>query len=364
MASSSTIGTQNIKVLAASPVVLDDANEAAVGITIRLHPLPIINMSEHMVRSVVQPIAGKEGNNSRIAGALLGNHLGREVEIHTTFELLIGEGDRIDQEYLRARQAQFKQVFPTFDLLGWYSSGSIPMPQDMSIHKQLLDYNESPLFLQLSPSQNTIDQARSKGELPIGIYETFVDVSHSIRSDQGEGVGLDKGPDMYFRPANYQIETGEAERIAVDHTSKPPVDDGNGQSSLIANLTTQQNAIKMLLDRIQSIVSYVDDVQAKKLPTDHESLRQIASLVAGIPASGNLPEFKQEFLTEYNDLLLTTYLSDMTSGMNTMNELVDKFDFTQVGNDDGLGGIARPSSSRFRPGRGASRMGRNAKVNQ
>lgn len=360
MASTSTAGAQGLKVLEASPVVLDDANDAAVGITIRLHPLPIINMSEHLVRSSVQPMGGK---SNRIAGALLGNHLGREVEIHTTFELLIGEEDRIDQEYLRSRQAQFKQVFPTFDLLGWYSSGSIPLPQDMAIHRQLLEYNESPLFLQLSPSQKTIDQARSKGELPIGIYETFVDVSQSIRPDQGETAGLEKGPDMYFRPANYQIETGEAERIAVDHTSKPPVDDGDGQSSLIANLTTQQNAIKMLLDRIQSIVSYVDDVEAKKLPNDHESLRQIASLVAGIPASGNLPEFRQEFLTEYNDLLLTTYLSDMTNGINTMNELVDKFDFTQVGNDDGLGGIARPSS-RFRSGRGATRMGRNAKMNQ
>lgn len=364
MASSSTAGLQNLKVLEASPVVLDDTKDAAVGITIRLHPLPIINMSEHMVRSVVQPMTGKEGKaNNRIAGALLGIHLGREVEVHTTFELLINEDDRIDQEYLRARQAQFKQVFPTFDLLGWYSSGSIPSLQDMSVHRQLLEYNESPLFLQMSPSQNTIDQARSKGELPIGIYETFVDVSHSIRPDQSESGGLEKGPDMYFRPANYQVETGEAERIAVDHTSKPPVDDGNGQSSLIANLTTQQNAIKTLLDRIQSIVSYVDDVQANKLPTDHESLRQISSLVAGIPASGNLPEFKQEFLTEYNDLLLTTYLSDMTSGISTMNELVDKFDFTQVGNDDGLGGIARPSSSRFRSGRGAPRVGRNAKMN-
>jgi len=35
---------------------------------------------------------------------------------------------------------------------------------------------------------------------------------------------------MFFVPAPYHIETGEAERIAVDHTSKPP-EDGEGEAS-------------------------------------------------------------------------------------------------------------------------------------
>lgn len=90
---------------------------------------------------------------------------------------------------------------------------------------------------------------------------------------------------------------------------------------VIANLTTQYNAIKMLSDRIQMLVKYTDDVRAGTVPRDHESLRQIASLVARLPASGDIAEFRQEFLTEHNDLLLTIYLSDMTNGVHGLNEV-------------------------------------------
>lgn len=130
-----------------------------------------------------------------------------------------------------------------------------------------------------------------------------------------------QGPSMFFRPASYHVETGEAERIAVDHTSKPPDADGDAQSSLIANLTTQYNAIKMLSDRINMLVEYVHSVQSQKLPRDNEVLRQISSLVAGLPASGELEEFRREFLTEYNDLLLTSYLANLTNGLNSLNEV-------------------------------------------
>lgn len=191
-----------------------------------------------------------------------------------------------------------------------------------------------------------MDRARAAGELPIGIYETYVEVRQAKDQGQTGEQGQQAGPSMYFRPAHYQVETGEAERIAVDHASKPPVGDEDGQSSckssqreivddfsktdsamlcsVIANLTTQQNAVKMLLDRIQTLVAYVEDVQSNKTPRDHEALRQIASLVAGLPASGETEEFKQELLTEYNDLLLTTYLADMTSGMTSLNEVSER----------------------------------------
>jgi COP9 signalosome complex subunit 6 len=144
---------------------------------------------------------------------------------------------------------------------------------------------------------------------------------------EAQSSSLKQGPSMYFRPASYHVETGEAERIAVDHTSKPPDADGDAQSSLIANLTTQYNAIKMLSDRINMLVEYVHSVQTGKVPRDNEVMRQIASLIAGLPASGELEEFRQEFLTEYNDLLLTSYLANMTNGLNSLNEVNFKIEF-------------------------------------
>lgn len=77
----------------------------------------------------------------------------------------------------------------------------------------------------------------------------------------------------------------------------------------------------MLSDRISLITAYLQGVQSGTLKRDHESLRQISSLVASLPASSELPEFQTEFLTEYNDVLLTSYLANMTSGLNSLNEV-------------------------------------------
>ena len=36
------------------------------------------------------------------------------------------------------------------DFLGWYSTGDSPGVQEIAVHQQISDINESPLFLQVS----------------------------------------------------------------------------------------------------------------------------------------------------------------------------------------------------------------------
>ena len=40
------------------------------------------------------------------------------------------------------------QVFSDTDFLGWYSTGDSPGVQEITVHQQISDINESPLFLQ------------------------------------------------------------------------------------------------------------------------------------------------------------------------------------------------------------------------
>ena len=44
----------------------------------------------------------------------------------------------------------FVQVFSDMDFLGWYSTGDSPGVQEIAVHQQISDINESPLFLQVS----------------------------------------------------------------------------------------------------------------------------------------------------------------------------------------------------------------------
>jgi hypothetical protein len=64
---------------------------------------------------------------------------------------------------------------------------------------QFLHLNESPLFLQLNTS------AEKWNDLPVQVYETSVHVEETTK--------------ILFAKAHYQIETQEAERIAVDNAT-------------------------------------------------------------------------------------------------------------------------------------------------
>ena len=63
------------------------------------------------------------------------------------------------------------EVFPDNEFLGWYSTGSAYTEHDTLLHKQLMRYNESPVYLLM----DSVGISLSK-ELPVLIYESEVRV--------------------------------------------------------------------------------------------------------------------------------------------------------------------------------------------
>ncbi|KAK4688504.1 COP9 signalosome complex subunit 6, partial [Tremellales sp. Uapishka_1] len=296
------------------------------GLTIKLHPLPLLNISEHHTRSrFVAPSPPK------LIGALLGTLSNREVSIVNTFELTfaspsqdvdmfdasVGHNSQVDNEFFETRKEQFKQVFPSLEVVGWYSVGKEPSSEDIDLHRQFANTVDTPIFLLF----DSVPPPQSPA-LPINIYESFLDPS-------GEG------GEENFVALDFGIETGEAERIAVDGVSKGTSGDGE-ESALISNLTTQRNAIRMLYERIQVLLSYVDEIInsqstfphinennvdmshfPEKAKPDYTILRQISALVATLPTM-NAPEFKEELMTEYSDVQLTAYLTALTKQLSVL----------------------------------------------
>ncbi|GAA6053644.1 hypothetical protein JCM3770_001677 [Rhodotorula araucariae] len=292
----------------------------AEGLKVALHPLAILQQSDHYTRVSLQTRTA----DIRVAGALLGTQAGRDIEIYNSFELVINADDNgsltLDKTYFTTRRDQFKQVFPTLDVLGWYSVGVAPTPDDTALHKQFFEYNESPLFVQLSPSAAS---SPSK-DLPVTVYESVIELV------AGE-------PTPVFVPAPYEIVTGEAERVAVEGVSKPEEGtEGGAAGSLIVALSTQRSALQMLADRIAVVMQYLRAVTAGQAREDPETLRMIAALLGSLQGSaeedragaevkgGPRDGLRGEFMTEYNDVLLTTYLSALTKQLETANILLDK----------------------------------------
>ncbi|CAF1763749.1 unnamed protein product, partial [Brassica napus] len=300
------------------------APSSSSGLTFKLHPLVIVNISDHYTRvktqlnpppSVCATENASSNNgeamlqpNPRVYGCVIGVQRGRTVEIFNSFELLFDPStETLDRSFLEKKQELYKKVFPDFYVLGWYSTGSDAEESDMLIHKALMDINESPVYVLLNPAIN-----HAQKDLPVTIYESELHVIDGI-------------PQLIFAHTSYTIETVEAERISVDHVAHlKPSDGGSAATQLAAHLTGIHSAIKMLNSRIRVLHQYLAAMEKGDIPCENSLLRQVSSLLRRLPAMES-ERFHDNFLMEYNDKLLVTYLAMITNCTSTMNEMVDKF---------------------------------------
>jgi len=281
--------------------------EGGSALEIALHPLILINISDHYTRARVE--GRLSSDDSRVIGVLFGQQNGRKIEIFNSFEIVFDEIDGaviIEPEYLKTKEEQLKKVFPDYDVLGWYSTGTHSRRSDLEIHNQFMEFNESPLFLLLD---TVAAKVNTKG-LPITIFES------ELRMVNDE-------PTLLFAKVPYKIETGEAERISVDHVAHLSAG-GNEGSQLTAHLIGIHNAIKMLHSKIKILTEFVKLSSEGSLPFDHSLLREIAALCNLLPAI-DTRSFKEDFINEYNDALLVTYLATITKGASVINDLVERY---------------------------------------
>ncbi|KAE8620338.1 hypothetical protein XENTR_v10010197 [Xenopus tropicalis] len=192
--------------VAAFPTVM--AQGVTGSVTVALHPLVILNISDHWIR-----MRSQEGRPVQVIGALIGKQEGRNIEVMNSFELLSQINEEkitINKEYYYTKEEQFKQVFKDMEFLGWYTTGGTPDPSDIHVHKQVCEIIESPLFLKLNPMTKHTD-------LPVSVYESVIDIVN------GEAT-------MLLAELSYTLATEEAERIGVDHVARMTAT-GSGENS-------------------------------------------------------------------------------------------------------------------------------------
>uniref|UniRef100_A0A2M4ATQ6 COP9 signalosome complex subunit 6 n=2 Tax=Anopheles triannulatus TaxID=58253 RepID=A0A2M4ATQ6_9DIPT len=272
-------------------------------VTCSLHPLVIMNISDHWTRTRAQ-----KGSKPLAFGALIGKQKGRNIEVMNSFELkydILNDDVVIMMDYYHVKEEQYKQVFSDLDFLGWYTTDGIPTEKHINIHKQICEINECPIMLLLDPL------SRNMNQLPISVYESVIDIV------QGDAM-------MLFVPLSYTLATEEAERIGVDHVARMSTNESDENSTVVEHLLAQYSAIKMLNSRVKIVLAYIKAVESGQLEPNQEILRMAYSLSRRLPVVQN-PAFKEEFYTQSNDVGLITYLGALTKVSNDMNQLVNKF---------------------------------------
>lgn len=283
------------------------ANRAADGgRRVALHPLAIVGVSDHYTR--VKVGGGRQVPDSPILGLLFGKQQSLEVWIFDAIELVYAPsasgGATIDEAFLQKQTELYTAVYKDRELMGWYTVAKEATPDHLLLHKDFLKYNESPLFLLMDPSPST----ESK-ELPITIFEYELHM-------------VNETPTMLFVSIPYQLETLQAEQIAMEQVAKTSA--GDSESALDAQMDNVDSSLKTLRQRVGVMVKYLDLVVGGHAPVDYGLLRQIAALCDQLPATES-PELGDEFVRDYNDSLAVSYLATMTKSASAVNDLADNF---------------------------------------
>ncbi|OAX84639.1 hypothetical protein ACJ72_01003 [Emergomyces africanus] len=312
------------------------------GLQILLHPLVLLNISDHVTRHIARHQKGP------IVGALIGQQKGRTISLEHVFECNVettSNGDTmLHESWFEERLQQFRDVHkePPLDLVGWFTltPPTGPTAAQLPIHQHILQkYNEAAVLLAFDPSGLENNTSHTTGKLPLAIYEsTYEEDNHVTDGDKSMQVdGQQPSLTLRFRELPYCIETGEAEMISVDfvargggnataiqakdatpkpqtgdrkkhsasekgkdtrkHLGKPPVADevsalSKEDEDLIANLSTRLAAVKTLESRLRLIKGYLSSISSQQ-PEDqiqqststssptisHSLLRNIHSLI-------------------------------------------------------------------------------------
>ena len=84
---------------------IDDEIKNSGALDVSLHPLVIVNISDHYTRSKVR------NNEERVFGCLMGKQEGRKVEIFNSFELVCEDSSKFDLQFLEERSAACLYLF-------------------------------------------------------------------------------------------------------------------------------------------------------------------------------------------------------------------------------------------------------------
>ena len=107
------------------------------------------------------------------------------------------------------------------------------------------NYNDSLLLLLFHP-QTILDGTLTGGKLPISIYESYYEPG-SENADKGmqvDGWGMGRQLQLRFRQLPFEVETGEAEMIAVDFVAK-----GSGNAAAPTSAAQSSSKGKARLDQ-------------------------------------------------------------------------------------------------------------------
>lgn len=341
-------------------------SSSATSGTAAVHPLVLLNISEHITRSVSQNQA------QFVFGALLGKQKEKGYDVSLSFEMKFAsdvcQAEDFDVDHCTSRLDLMKQNFPedgTF--LGWYavvgqSVGGMKHRMLAEMHQRMMSINPSALLLVFDATFK-MEEGTGVGKhaLPIVVYETMQPTRvarskisecweegssedaeyfvEALSTNTAESAASVAAADMVnaarLVPLELLVDSGEAERVAIDHvayvsrvtteqmTSIDEAVDGSAKegnntdaaasSHLATFLVNQRNAVEMLSKDLEVLGLYVAEVIDGKAQFDAEVMQLIQMILSNRSVVQDDKQFDSAMAQGDTNFQMARYLSSVTS---------------------------------------------------
>ncbi|KAL1290318.1 hypothetical protein HN51_058775 [Arachis hypogaea] len=258
------------------------SSSSSTSLSARVHPLVVFNICDCYVRRPDQA--------ERVIGTLLGSVLpDGTVDIRNSYAVPHNESvDQValDIEYHHNMLISHQKVNPKEVIVGWYSTGLGVTGGSALIHEFYSREVPNPIHL-------TVDTGFTNGEGTIKAY-----VSNNL------SLG-DRQIAAQFQEIPLDLRMVEAERVGFDTLKSTNVD------KIPSDLEGMEMSMQHLLDLIDDMYRYVDDVVEGRVAPDNKIGRYISDAVGSLP---KLPPdaFDKLINDSLQDHLLLLYLSSIT----------------------------------------------------
>lgn len=230
-------------------------------------------------------------------------------------------------------------VFPTYDLVGWYTIGTGVTQAHMKIHQNFIKgLNESLVLLMLnqSPSVNS-------KQLPISVFEA------ELRKTN------DNSYAHIFVEIPLKLETGQVEKISIDQVTKAANISSESTSMEIQN-KGMITSIITFQDKLEYVIKVLTSMKDGRIPHDYELVRKASKILNQLPAistwqSNKENEFIKSFEADLTECYILSYVAAIvktTKEINDLSRMYHQLDVNSPGSSNSsVASISGGSSSRM-----------------
>lgn len=278
---------------------------------IAIHPLAVVHMSDQFTR--ISCGGSPLEKDAPVVGLLFGNKDNGVLQIQDADDI---PTDTLDTTTLQVEL--HRAVFPQHSVVGWYRvalDDEQPSPSDLQTTKSLKEHYAPSLpfcfcLLQVHQQKNDSPTDTMNKDLPINLFELH-------KEDQRH---------FLFGLSDWKLETSEPERIAVERVMKErPLEaqDGTAQTVYVSNSKSIQLSLDSMKERVQVLISFLQQTEQGEIPPNHSLLRKVQSLVYSLAPLGEI--VGEVGIGDGQDAELLSHLAAVSKTVSAVQAYTDKF---------------------------------------